>query len=344
MMANSSSFELTIGEYTIRRFQAEDANAITRLVQAVYGDTYYPADLYDSTKIVELNSQGRLVSIVALDAVKELVGHYALERQSLATVAEASDAIVLAQHRHHHVMEEMRLLLKKEAVREGLTGLVGYPVTNHLFSQMAEEHFGAHPVGVALGLWPRSFHNMVEPLKQRMSFVIYFQYLHAPATTRHVVTHHGAMCSTISRQFGVEVQQIQAAPPTGTGEIAIEIEPAVQAGEIRVRTVGSDTGRAISEAKRKLCEGSLAKALTLELPLAQPGTAEVCRLAELEGFYFCGVGPAFCADGDALMLQYAVEDTDLLQVQIDSPFARQLLEYIGRERDRIRQFGPGGST
>ena len=50
----------------------------------------------------------------------------------------------------------------RRRTRLGLAGLVGYPVTNHPFTQKAEDHFGAHPCGVALGLWPRSFHNMPE--------------------------------------------------------------------------------------------------------------------------------------------------------------------------------------
>src|SRR5262249_61028494 len=131
-------------------------------------------------RIVHLNEVGQLVSILALDSAGQVVGHYALERPDLIPVAEASDAIVLPEHRHHHLMEEMRILLREEAIRLGLAGLVGFPGTHHLFSQKAEEHFGSFPCGIALGLWPQSFHNMPDALPQRMSFVIYFKYLQPP--------------------------------------------------------------------------------------------------------------------------------------------------------------------
>src|SRR5262249_10162125 len=155
------------GEYTVRRLAPADAPGVTRLIELVYGNTYYPRDLYEPMQIVRRNAAGTLVSVLALGAADEVVGHYALERPHLGAVAEASAALARPERRHHHLMEEMRLVLRREAERLGMTGLVGSPVTNHVFSQKAEEPFGAHPCGVALGLWPSSFHNMPEPLPQR---------------------------------------------------------------------------------------------------------------------------------------------------------------------------------
>ena len=67
---------------------------MTRLVEGVYGDTYYPRHLYNRDEIVQLNEAEKLVSVVALDSAGEVIGHYALERPDLGAVAEASDAIV----------------------------------------------------------------------------------------------------------------------------------------------------------------------------------------------------------------------------------------------------------
>jgi hypothetical protein len=334
-MSASSSRELTVNGYTIRPLRRDDAASVARLVESVYGDTYYPRDLYDPEQIVGLNQAGKLVSIVALDSAKRVVGHYALERPHLGAVAEASDAIVAPEHRHLHLMEQMRLLLREEAMRLGLAGLVGYRVTNHVFSQKAEEHFGAHPCGVALGLWPRSFHNMPEPLAQRISFLIYYKYLRPPQRVCHVATQHQEMIAGIYRQYGIPIELRPGAPAQGTGEVSVEYEAAVEAGTIRVRRVGADTVAALDQARRKLCASSGAKAITLELPLAQPGTAEICRAAEAEGFYFSGVGPAFSNDGDILLLQLVVDDIDLSLLEIDNPFAQDLLAYAGSECQRV---------
>jgi hypothetical protein len=333
----ADSQESTVSGYTIRRFRSEDAAGVTRLVEGVYGDTYYPPNLYSPEEIVHLNEAERLVSIVALDSLGQVVGHYALERPDLGAVAEASDAIVAPECRHHHLLEEMRPLLRAQAKRLGLTGLVGYPVTNHLFSQKAEEHFGSHPCGVALGLWPRSFHNMPEPLTQRMSFVIYFDYVSSATHVVHVAAPHQEMIARIYQQYGICHELCEIEPRVETGDIVLEHEPEVQTGTIRVRRAGADTAAAVRQAREKLCDGCGAKAITLELPLFQPGTAEVCRAAEEDGFFFSGLGPAFAADGDALLMQFLAEDLNLSLVEIENPFAKELLAYIARERERVRK-------
>lgn len=325
--------DVTISGYRVRRFAPEHAHGIVRLVEAVYGDSYYPRELYDPDQIISLNESEKLVSIVCLDTADNVIGHYALERPHPGPVAESSDAIVHPDHRHHHVMEEMRTVLRDEANRLGLTGLVGYPVTNHVFSQKAEEHFGAHPCAVTLGLWPKSFHNMPEALQQRMSFVVYFKYLRPPAGVLHVATHHQEMVERIYRQFGIPVTLVDDGPATGAGEVTVEYESAVQAGTIRATKVGGDTVIAVRRAREDLVAGG-AEALLLELPLAQVGTPEVCRAGEADGFFFAGVGPAFASDGDALLLQFVREPVDPSHVQIENPSAQKLLAYIADAQSR----------
>lgn len=334
-MNSPTSTESSASGYAVRRLGPGDADGVTRLVQSIYGDSYYPRELYEPRKIVRMNEVGELVSVVALDLTGQVVGHYALERPNQSAVAEASDALVLPQHRHHHLMEEMRLLLREEGIRLGLAGLVGYPVTNHVFSQDAEEHFGSHPCGVALGLWPSTFHNMPEPIKQRMSFVIYFKFLRKPGQVLHVATRHHELIARIYGQHDLTVELRADATADGMGEIALEHEEAVQTGTIHVRRVGTDTVAAIKRGLQDLCNNSGVKAVTLELPLSQPGTAQVCEAAEEAGFYFSGVGPAFAGDGDALLLQLVTEEVDLSLIQIDHPFANELLKYVGDERERV---------
>jgi hypothetical protein len=333
-MSAPVSNELAINGYRIRRLRPEDAAGLTRLVQSVYGDTYYPRELYDPAEILRLNQADRLVSIVALDTAGQVVGHYALERPHGAVVAEASDAIVMPEHRHHHLLEQMRILVRAEAIRLGLTGLVGYPVTNHVFSQDAEEHFGSHPCGVALGLWPSTFRNMPEQMKQRMSFVIYFKFLRPPEPAVHVATHHREWIARIYQQYGVSIELREDTPGVGKGEILVELEPAVGTGTIRVRRVGADTVATVQQACLDLDQSGV-KAITLELPLAQSGMAAVCRAAEDIGFYFSGLGPAFTGGEDVLLLQLPREEVDVSLVQIDHAFAKELLAYVESERNRV---------
>ena len=109
----------------------------------------------------------------------------------------------------------MRPLLREEGKRLGLTGLVSYAVTNHPFTQKAEDHFGSHPCGVALGLWPRSFHNMPAPLTQRMSFVMYFDYVSPAAHVVHAAAPHREMITRIYQQYGISYELCEVAPRGG---------------------------------------------------------------------------------------------------------------------------------
>ena len=114
----------------------------------------------------------------------------------------------------------------------------------------------------------------------------------------------------------------------------------VEVSRVQVRRVGTDTAAAVGAARRDLCGPKGAEAVFLELPLAQAGTPELCRAAEAEGFFFSGLGPGFAADGDALRLQYLAVGLDASLLQVESAFGRELLDYVGRERQRVGLF-PG---
>jgi len=102
-----------------------------------------------------------------------------------------------------------------------------------------------------------------------------------------------------------------------------------------VETVGADTATEIHRARADLCAVAETEVVYLYLPLAQAGTPEVCARAESEGFFFSGIGPRFAHDGDALCLQYVGEELDPRLLQIASPFAQQLLDYVTAERTRV---------
>ena len=195
-----------------------------------------------------------------------MIGHYALERPDLGAVAEASDAIVAVGYRHHHLFEEMRPLLREEGKHLGLKGMVSYAVTNHPFTQKAEDHFGSHPCGVALGLWPRSFHNMPEPLTQRMSFVMYFDYVSPAAHVVHVAAPHREMITRIYQQYGISYELCEAGPEVETGDIVSEHEPEVQTGTIRVCRAGANTATLLRQACENLCEAAVQRPLRWNCP------------------------------------------------------------------------------
>ena len=67
----------------------------------------------------------------------------------------------------------------------------------------------------------------------------------------------------------------------------------------------------------------------------EPWLVDLAEAAEAEGFFFSGIGPLFAPDGDVLRLQYLRSPLDPTLLQIYSPFARELLDYVIQERQRV---------
>jgi hypothetical protein len=334
------------GDYAVRRVRPEDLAGVADLVRRVYGDSYViHTELYHPDQIARLNQEGRLVSVVALEPGGSVVGHYALELPDPAgAVAESGEAMVLPEHQHHRLLERMRVLLEGEAQRLGLRGIFGRTVTNHVYSQKAVERFGERPCGVSLGRTPRTFRNMPEPLPQRMSAVFYFKYLGRPgADPVYLPPRHREICQRIYGQFGSGPDPGEPRPPRGEGRHRVDFHPELQRGIIQVRRVGQDTAEAVCRARQELCRGGRAEVVYVELPLRQPGTPAVCEAAEVDGFFFSGVAPLYLECGDALRLQYLAVELDASLLQIENPFARELLAYAERERGRNAPRGPAGA-
>jgi hypothetical protein len=322
--------------YTVRRFRRDDAPGVIACVRRIYGDSYIHPDLYHPDRLVRLNATGELVSLIALDAAETVVGHYGLERPDLGPVAEEGEAMVLPEHRHHHLMEALRALLEEEAHRLDLTGLFGRAVTNHVFSQIVQERYGLRPCGISLGASPRTMHNMAEALPQRMSLLLAFKYLRPPArVVAHAPPEHQAICARIYEQLGLRAEFAEPAAPKGAGQVAVHFLPEKQQALIRVGRAGADTAEQIRRARRDLGNDPAVEVVFLELPLAQAGTPGLCRAAQEEGFFFSGLGPCFAADGDVLRLQWLKVDLDVALLQIETPFGSELLAYVARERERV---------
>lgn len=333
-------------EYTVRCFQPEDALGIARCIYRVYGYSYMHQDCYFPDRVIRMNETGELVSVVAADASGEVVGHYALERPGLTRVAERGIAVVDPAHRGRDLMGRMRIFIEEEARRLGLTGVYSMAVTQHVYSQRVNEEFGSTVCGILLGGGSQStvFKKMhEEPLSQRVSWVLYYTHVQDPQPgTVYAPDRHRPLLERIYEGLRIPAEWGRGLTPEALeeedeGEVTVLYNPVTDSGTIRVPKVGCDTAVEVCRAARDLIHVTGAEAVYLELPLAQRGTPAVCEAAEREGFFFAGVGPAFAAEGDALLLQRLAVPLDPARVQLANPFARELLEYAARERDRVRE-------
>jgi len=322
--------------YKLRRVTVNDALQLPALTLAVNGPSYVHGELYHPHRIMRLNESGELISIVAIDEQEHVVGHCALERPGLGLVAEVGEAMVLPEHRHHHLLDLMRQALEEEAKRLGLVGLSGDAVTHHVYSQKTEERFHGEPTGIMLGALPASADHLEGVYPQRLSFLNCFKYLSSPDTVvYHLPPHHREIARKITQQLGRTVEFAEAPSGSHPGKLETSYAPDWQRGLIEVRQAGTALATEIDQAFKTMRDTSGAQAVFVDLPLGEPETADLCVELEKLGFFFSGLKIRDPGIGDALRLQFLSAPIDFTLLKIDAEFARELLDYIAHERDRV---------
>jgi anti-sigma regulatory factor (Ser/Thr protein kinase) len=327
--------------YTVRRFEPDDAIGVARCIYRVYGNTYIHDSCYYPERLVALNQNGELASVVAVTDDGEVVGHYALERPGLTRVAERGMAVVSPAHRGRDLMGRMRTSIEAEAKDLGLSGVYSVAVTKHTYSQRVNEAYGSDVCGIFLGGGPANmlFKAIEEEGErpQRITWVIYFTYVDKPEKALvHVPRRHRVIVERIYAGLELPVEwHDETAPPSGDGQMEVSYDAVQDSGVIKVLHVGEDTDAELARATHDLFDVTGAEVVYVDVPLADPATPALLDVTDSLGYCFAGIGPGFLPDGDALLLQRVDPPLDFDQIELASPFAAELLGYIRGDRDRV---------
>lgn len=331
-----------MSDHSIERLNIRDAAAVTRCMLRTYGANYPSADVYEPDRIARLNASGDMISVVARAGDGEIVGHYALiieNRQ--ARLGELGQAVVVPEHRRHGLMGRMRAHLEAIAREEGLVGLYSAPVTTHDFSQRVNYASGSREVCLILGYVPQSISFIEIPggdrLPQRESVLVFFKYLEAREPSQiHVPKPHRDMADAIFRHIG-SPRTMRDGDDAPLGEktiIEMRVTPQWSCSWLGFFAFGKDFFQLFGAKVRELL-GQGIETIHADLPLGDPLTPWYCLALEEMGFFFIGVIPDFLGGVDSLRLQYFNSSAiDFSRIQVFSPFAKELLDYVRGEYDR----------
>jgi len=325
-------------QYTVRRMQPSEAVQVSQLMYRTYGGTYFNPDVYYPERVAAHNANGSVISFVAVAEDGYVAGHIALELNQPGRVAESGQAAVDPAHRGRGLLERMKELSLEVATQRNLIGWYADAVAVHELTQKSNVNHGGKLTGVELGISPKTekFSGFGEQ-SQRVTCLLYFHWLKPPAERRVCLPlRHRDLVESIYRRLECPVKFTEGAPPTGHGTLAVKADTGAGTAFIRADKLGADTVHAIRHAKRELVERSHAQVVFVDLPVDDPGTADVVEALAAYGFGFAGIAPHFSPRGDLVRLVYLVEPLAREPIKTYDADAAQLVDYVLAEQDRVR--------
>ena len=330
----------SLSAWHLRPFLPQDALEISRCAFQAYGYSY-ESYIYYPERIVEMNREGKLSSVVAVDQNDKLLAHMALKfYHPDDPVAETGVAFVKPECRQLHIFSQLCAETYKRAAELGLQGIYGRAVTSHPLSQKKLFQDGFINCGIFLGLFPDDveFKELTGKTLQKESALLMFLPLKSPAKTIYPPVGHRAIIQEIFSYGAIMVKEGDAhhrgdaAKPQSSPfsklkfsysrmEVFNTADLLCYAGDI---SLVDD----ILRAKKSLCL-ERTDVLYLFLDLENPGCPALSEACENLGFFFAGVLPYGLGGRHALILQYLNNlAIDYDAIKLHSPFARKLSAYI----------------
>lgn len=326
--------------YRLRGLTPGLALEVSKCAYRSYGYSYDPV-IYYPEKIMALNDEGLLWSVIAVTDTGELIGHSALRLADRADpVGELVMGMVNPRFRNRGIFGDLTRDRIARAGEIGLRGVFIHSVTSHPASQKSSnKHGGFEATGLLLGLLPSDteFRALTGRVVQKESAVLMFRAIGAqPVKTLYLPPRHREMIAAIYAEHSIRFLSGDSAgdpamPQTGAGQMMVcSLDPLLNIAVIQMLHYGDDT---LSELKTKFHYYRLERvdAIFCYLNLEDPAAPSYTDACEELGFFFAGILPGGLNGCDSLVLQYRNNlriDYDLLNLY--TPFSREILSYIRR--------------
>lgn len=323
-------------EVALSRFAPGDETGVARLYHAVYGDAYPVEDYYIPRRILELNRDQQLCSVVCKTADGVIVGHGALYRSSppFAGLLEVGQYLVLKSHRKRNIAEMINTYVHGP-LTESLPaeGIFGEAVTNHTVTQRFDTQVNMTDYALELNLLPPGQGR--DGAWGRVSCLVQFKTVRDRPHTVHLPGPYRKTLDFIlaDRDFQRTFAEAADDLPAG-GRTAHTARAFAGTGTARFQfaSVGADFPRVLdrleSGAVRDGC-------VTLQafLNLGQPGVGGAVERLRAGGWILGGYLPRWF-DSDGLLMQKILEPLDFAAMMLHTDKARSLLERIRAEAEK----------
>ncbi len=327
------------GEYKVRLMQDTDAEAVVALYRAVYGDNYPVKEMYDPQYIIQQQEAGLMYRVVVINACEKVLAHHALYRlgETYRGMYEQGHAMVLREYRGKRFNDALlgyilRVLIPAVGVEEWW----GEAVTNSMATQKSAISTGAKEWGIELEIMPSDSYETEKSASGRVSAVVQSMAIRDKLHTVFLPVPYQEILRKIyvagkrKRQFEASALGL---PEMGQTRCAETFIPGAGVLRMTVLDAGQDADEVMATAVKKFtAEGAVV--IQVFLPLDKPWVGALIEVLNRQGFFFSAVMPRWF-DADALLMQKLVYPTDYDSIQLYSDFAKDLLQFIIRDRQRV---------
>lgn len=319
--------------FVCRRFDERDAPQVSERFRQVYGDHYPSAPVSDPRYFVAGNREGRLVSFIAEDRARNVVGHAALKRGSAPYVGlwELVHGVVAREHRGVGLFGGLVSLALGWARGSGLVrGVFATAVANHTLSQRLFRSRGMLETGFEIDHVPARAFAGEGGVDGPVSTVVHYVPIGAPARSPCWVppgmeTVIGGILERIG-ETGGSPRVCPEQPLRGETDCMLQDLRLFDQVRLTARRCGQDFDQRLATMER-LAARSGSRVLQLILDLGRQDTGPAGALALRRGYWFSAVLPRWF-DSHGLLLQKSLEPPGFASIELHSKEARELLAHV----------------
>jgi hypothetical protein len=325
--------------FDIGLFRPDDAEGITSLFRAVYGEEYPIKIFYDPKALTEANMTGQLYSIVARESSGKIVGIDNLFRSApYEGIYEIGAGLVLKEFRKLGLSHRMIGFLCDEFCvdQEGVEEVFGEPVCNHLTMQKMVGRMKTLETGLEVALMPGKSFARESGTVGRVSVLLVFRcYKSLPHTVFIPKCYENEikfMYSDIddTRTF------ITCSEESLSDEITqsrISLFDFAQVARIAINIVGYDFDDHFEKVERQAI-GQGVVVLQAWLPIGNKYVNHAVNVLRSRGYFLGGVLPRWFNE-DGILMQKVLVDPCFEGIQLYSDRSKKILEIIKLDWKRV---------
>ena len=325
--------------YVVDALRPEDAEGVTRLFRAVYGEGYPIRTYVEPDLLIEENRALRTISTVARTEKGDIVGHNAIFHSAPSeTIFESGSGVVHRHYRGGHIFRDLILHGQERAAGElNAEAIWGEPVLNHPFSQKCTASLGWMTFAVEVDLMPAAAYVKEKSAEGRVSTIMDFYSLNPRPHEVYLPAAYEAPLKELYARWPAPrtLSRSEAGPdPAASGLIQPQVFSFAQVARLAVHRIGGDFETAFDGTEREVLEQG-AEVLQAWLPLADPAAGWAADRLRGRGYFFGGLLPCWFG-GDGMLMQRTLQPPHWDTMTIVYDEARQVVEMARRDWEEVQ--------